>query len=84
MAKTFVPTHRLVVDIPELKLSKGTLMRQVNPFAGPPDDDLLCFTEDDYKRNCKEPWVMLPQHLEPLESWPAIRQEMMDDICGGR
>jgi hypothetical protein len=72
----FVPTHRLKRDIPALKLKAGTLVRQINPFAGSgPNDQLMCLEEGD-----RTPWLFVPDEVEPLPDWPRIRDEMIKQI----
>ena len=80
----FVATHKLKHDIPQLKLKAGTLLRQINPFAGDrPLDHLWCLDEDDWT-HCRLPWIFLPSHVESLDNWPEERQKMIDNICGDR
>lgn len=75
--KEFVPTHKLVVDIPAWKLPKGTLLRQINPFG---EWERMCFTKDDYDRNCKIPWIFTSDEIESLPEWETIRKEMIRTI----
>lgn len=78
MTTPFVPTHRLRNDIPELDLKAGTLLRQINPFAGErPDDHLMMLEEHNHPSDY---WIFLPQEVEALPEWPAIREEMFDWI----
>lgn len=81
--KPFVPTHRLREAIPSLRLKKGTLLRQINPFAGGRWDHLMMMDATDW-RDRRKPWLLLSDDVEPLECWPAERQKMIDAIGSRR
>jgi len=76
----FVPTHRLRDAIPELRLAAGTLLRQINPYAGDRFDHLMMLDEDDWNRR-RQPWILTPADVEPLDCWPVERQKRMDAIA---
>lgn len=77
MRSSFVPTHKLKENIPELKLVKGMLLRQVNPFG---ERDLLCYTQEEWEQGCCHPWILSPGDIEPLPEWKSIQKEMIKDI----
>lgn len=77
-------THKLIDDIPQLNLKKGTLLRQINPFAGYGSlDECLCLDENDIKEGRRTPWVFYPSSIDPLPEWELIRKEMIKEICEG-
>lgn len=73
----FVPTHRLLEDIPQLRLTAGMLMRQINPFGY---DILHMLDENDWNRRSQNAWLLHASQFEPLPDWPTIRQEMIERI----
>lgn len=75
--KEFEPTHELADDIPELRLKKGTRVRQINPFADDKYAHRMCLEEGDHPSN---PWIFVEAELIPLPEWPAIRRRMIDRI----
>ncbi len=79
MRKPFVATHTLAQDIPELKLVKGTPLRQTNPFG---DKERFCYTQEEWERGCRQPWILSPQDLVPVPEWEQIRSKMIADITG--
>jgi hypothetical protein len=76
--RPFEPTHKLIRDIPELRLKIGTLVRQVNPLAE--KENLLCYDENDWNNNVRIPWILTSYDLEPLDTWPIIRRRMIDSL----
>ncbi len=82
--KPFVPTHKLRQDIPQLNLTAGTPVRQINPFADGKGcrSDCMCYTKEDWENGCRTPWLFIDMDIEPLPEWPAIQQEMIDAIAG--
>ena len=75
----FVPTHKLISDIPELHLKAGALLRQINPFAAGRDAHLMMLEEVDYL-NHRQPWILTSGDVEPLDNWNVERAAMMECI----
>lgn len=75
----FVPTHRLRDAVHSLPA--GTLLRQINPFADGRRDHRWFLDEGDWNRGSRDPWILVEDEVEPLEAWPAIRQQMIDEIA---
>lgn len=75
----FVPTHRVKVDQGSItSLSVGTLVRQINPFAGS-DSELYCLDATDWVEG-GPPWYLFASDLEPLDNWPEEREKMRKNI----
>lgn len=78
--RPFVPTHRVARDLGLLGLPQGTLVRQVNPFAGDrANDHLQMLDEGDWHRG-GDPWILTPADVEALPCWEEEREEMIDRI----
>lgn len=78
----FVPTHTLKRTIDELGLDAGTPLRLLNVFAYD-DPNARCRFLDSWDwENGGEPWVFMPDEVEPLPDWPRIRSEIIDRIFG--
>jgi len=77
--KPFVPTHKLKDDIPALRLKKGLLLRQINPFATGYYDHRLMKTERDWYEHAS-PWILTEADLEELLDCEKIMQEMRNEI----
>jgi hypothetical protein len=78
MKRIFVPTHRMKHGGVARQLPAGTLVRKSNPFG---HDIHHCYSQEDYDNNCWQPWLLTDGDIEPLETWPTIRQEMIDAIA---
>ncbi len=77
----FKATHILKESIPQLRLRKGMPLRQINPMG---DKERLCYTQEEWERNCRQPWILHPAQLEPLPDWEIQQRQMIDDICARR
>lgn len=71
-------THKLLIDIPDLGLCKGDLMRVITPFCGP-GSVVKCLDANDLERG-GEPWILHIDMLEPLPDWPKIQKKMQRRI----
>jgi hypothetical protein len=76
MRPPFVPTHRLKEEM--YSMPKGTLLRQNNPYADDRSSVRYCYTQDEWDRGSRDPWLLVSDELEELSEWQAIRQEMIE------